>query len=109
MPAIFLALGVVLAVGVLAPRWNLFDALYTRLIARARGLPPAVPAPAPRRFAQAIATIFMLAIGVALWSGALFPAYLLEALLVVFLVLLVFGKFCMGSWLYGVLTGRRTR
>ncbi len=42
---------------------------YNRVIAAPRGRAPLIPAPGPRRFAQAIAAAFTLIVGVALMQG----------------------------------------
>jgi hypothetical protein len=102
---LFIVLGAVLWWNVLAPSRNPFDALYNHLIALPRSLPHLVAAPAPRRFAQGMAGTFMLAVGVLLLAGRQTAAYVVEAMLVVALSALVFGKFCLGSYIYHLLTG----
>jgi hypothetical protein len=102
----FLALGALSWWNALVPRLNPFDALYNRLVARPADLPRLEPAPAPRRFAQAMAGTFMLAIALALHAGRRVMAGTLEALLLVALAALVFGGFCLGSYLFLVVTGQ---
>lgn len=102
----FLALGAILWWGALLPRLNVFDLLYNRIVARPRGLSPLRPAPPPRRFAQTVAGAFMLGIAVSLALGAKPIAWILEGLLVAALAALIFGRFCMGSYLYHLFTGR---
>jgi hypothetical protein len=102
---VFLVLSAVLWWNVLVPRLNPFDALYNRLIARPRNLPRLTPAPAPRRFSQAMAASFNLAIGLALMLGHTGAAYVLEVFLVVALTALVFGRFCLGSYIWHLVTG----
>ena len=104
---IFLALSAVLWWNVLVPVLNPFDALFNALVARPRGLPPLTPAPAPRRFAQGMAATFNLAIGLSLLSGLNALAWILEGLLVAALAAILFGRFCLGSYLYYVFTGDR--
>jgi hypothetical protein len=65
------------------------------------------PAPAPRRFAQGIAATFMLGIGLSLLGGHATLAWTLEWLLAVALAALVFGRFCLGSYLFHLFTGNR--
>ena len=48
----------------------------------------------------------MLAIGVSLFSGWSTLAWSLEALLLVALGALIFGRFCLGSYLFLLITGR---
>jgi uncharacterized protein DUF4395 len=105
---IFLALATVLAWNVIVPRWNPFDALYNRVVAGRRGDPPLGPAPAPRRFAQGMAGTFMLGIGLSLLAGNSVLAWILEGFLVVALLALVTGGFCLGSYIFHVIQGRRS-
>jgi Domain of unknown function (DUF4395) len=104
---LFLALAALLVWNVAAPRWNLFDALHDALIARPRGLPRLGPAPAPRRFAQGMSAAFMLGIGVSLLGGHLVLARILEAFLVVALLSLLAGRFCLGSYIYHLVAGHK--
>jgi hypothetical protein len=102
----FLALSALLWWNVALPRLNPFDALYNRLVAKPKGLPKLGPAPSPRRFAQAMAGTFMLAIGLSLlWSWSTL-AWALEALLLAALAGLIFGRFCLGSYLFLLFTGQ---
>lgn len=102
----FLALGALSWWNALQPRLNPFDALYNRLVARPADLPRLEPAPAPRRFAQAMAGTFMLAIALAVHAGWRVTAATLEILLAVALAALIFGGFCLGSYLFLVVTGQ---
>jgi hypothetical protein len=102
---LFLTLAAVLWWNALVPSRNPFDALYNCLIAIPRSLPHLVAAPAPRRFAQGMAGTFMLAVGVFLLAGWHTAAYVVEAMLVVALSALIFGKFCLGSYIYHLLRG----
>jgi len=58
-------------------------------------LPRVSPAPPPRRFARGMAATFMLGIGLSLFAGWSTLAWILDAFLVIALVALVFGKFCL--------------
>lgn len=107
-PRIFLCLAVVLWWSALFPRLNPFEALYNRTLALRPGRVPLGEAPGPRRFAQGMAGTFALAIGFALMSGWKAIALLLEGLLVVAVGALVFGGFCLGSFVFHVLNGRAT-
>jgi hypothetical protein len=100
----FLALSALLWWNVVFPRLNPFDALYNRFVAVRRGLAPLGPAPGPRRFAQAMAGTFMLAIGLALLAGWRIFAWTVEAFLLAALAALVFGRFCLGSYLFLLFT-----
>ena len=101
----FLALGVLLWWNAALPRLNPFDALYNQLVAKPKGLPRLGPAPSPRRFAQAFAGILVLVIWLSLFSGWWNLAWILEAFLLAALAVLIFGRFCLGSYLFLVLTG----
>lgn len=104
---LFLALGFLLSWCALVPRWNPFDRLYASLVAHPRGLPPLV-APPPRRFAQGLAATLMLGIGLLLLRGHAFLAWTLEAIVMVALLVLVLGRFCLGSYLYHRIPWRRS-
>ena len=104
---LFLILSAVLWWNALIPDLNPFDALYNRLVAARRHTPPLTAAPRPRRFAQALAATFMLLIGVSLLAGWNMLAWVLEAILIVALGALIFGNFCLGSYLFHLLTGNR--
>lgn len=105
-PAIFLALSGILWWSALLPRWNPFDALYNRTLGSRPGAVRLSPAPPPRRFAQGMAGSFALAIGVLLIFGMGAAAFVVQALLIAAIAALVFGKFCLGSFTYHLLSGR---
>lgn len=100
---LFLGLSVILWWNAALPRLNPFDALYNRFIASRRALPRLTPAPGPRRFAQGMAATFSGAIAASLVFGWSSAAYVLEAFLVVALSALVFGRFCLGSYIFHLL------
>jgi hypothetical protein len=101
----FLALSALLWWNVALPKLNPFDALYNYLVARPKGLPRLSPAPNPRRFgAQTIAGTFMLVIALSLFAGWYALAWGLEAVMVVALAAVIFGRFCLGSYLYLLFT-----
>jgi hypothetical protein len=102
---LFLTLSAVLWWSALLPRLNPFDRLYNRLIAVRHGRPGLTPAPAPRRVAQGMAATFTLLIGVSLLAGWDTLAWILEALPLVALGALIFGAFCVGSYVFHLLTG----
>jgi hypothetical protein len=105
-PYLFLALSAVLWWNVLMPSQNPFDGLYNTFIARRRQLPLLTAAPAPRRFAQGMAATFMLAIGVSLLAGWNTVAWVLEGLLLFALGALIFAGFCLGSYIFHLISGR---
>jgi hypothetical protein len=102
----FLALSILLWWNAALPRLNPFDALYNYFVAMPKGRPRLGPAPGPRRFAQAMAGTFTLAIGVALLMGWNTLAWATEILLLAALAALIFGRFCSGSYLFLVFTGQ---
>ncbi|MBX3589313.1 MAG: DUF4395 family protein [Burkholderiaceae bacterium] len=105
-PPWFLALSALLWWNVVLPRLNPFDAGYNALVATPKGRPRLGPAPGPRRFAQAMAGTFMLAIGLSLLYGWTKLAWTLEGLLLAALAALIFGRFCLGSYLFLLFTGQ---
>ena len=98
----FFALAAVLWWSALVPRLNPFDALYNSIFARGTAL---TPAPAPRRFAQFLAGSFALAIGLSLALGWHTAAWVLEGLFIAAVAALVLGGFCLGSFVFHVLSG----
>src|SRR6478672_1106418 len=105
-PPAFLVLAGVLWWNALLPRLNPFDALYNRTMARRPGGIALEPAPGPRRFAQGMAGTFALAIGVSLSLGWRVTALVLQGLLIVAVAALVFGGFCLGSFIFHLVRGR---
>ena len=105
-PRIFLALAAVLLWSAVVPRLNPFDALYNRTLALRPARTALPPAPGPRRFAQGMAGTFALAIGISLEMGWKVLALALESLLIAALGALVFGGFCLGSFVFHLLSGR---
>jgi hypothetical protein len=53
-----------------------------------------------------MAATFMLLIGVSLLAGASVAAWVLQALLLVALGALIFGGFCLGSFLFHLMRGQ---
>jgi hypothetical protein len=105
-PTIFLVLSGILWWNVLIPRLNLFDVVYNRTLANRSGAVHLEPAPPPRRFAQGMAGSFALTIGVLLLLQLGTAAIVVQVLLLAALAALIFGRFCLGSFLYHLLRGR---
>jgi hypothetical protein len=103
--ALFLAIGAVLWWNVLLPRLNPFEQAYNRLLAPRRGKAPLTPAPGPRRFAQAVNAAFNTGCGLTLLAGWTAASWTLQALLVLAFSLLVFGRFCLGAYVFHLLRG----
>jgi hypothetical protein len=90
---------------VLLPRFNAFEIAYNRYLAPRRGGGLLAPAPGPRRFAQGMAAAFMLGAGLAIRFGQPLLGYVFEASLILAFSMLLFGKFCMGAYVFHVLRG----
>ena len=97
---LFLPLGALLWWNAVAPEANPFDAVYNLTLAGRKGRPAMEAARPPRRFAQGMAGSLMIAIGIALMGGATVVALALEAIVVAAFAALLFGKFCLGSYLF---------
>ncbi len=106
--AIFFALSLVLWWNVAFPDRNVFDLVYNRFLAAPRGRRLIAPAPGPRRFSQGMAATFMLAIAVSLTMHWLIATLIFEGLLILALMALLAGRFCMGSFVYHLLHGKVT-
>ena len=90
----------------LLPSRNPLELAYNRWVARPKGRLELVPAPGPRRMAQGMAAAFNLGAGLALLYGMAPLAWVLQAMLVVAFSALLFGRFCLGAYVYHLLKGR---
>jgi len=104
--ALHLAISAVLWWNTLVPAANPFELAYNRWVARPKGRLELVPAPGPRRMAQGMAAAFTLGAGLALAYGMMPLAWVLQAMLVAAFSALLFGKFCLGAYVYHLLKGR---
>jgi hypothetical protein len=102
-PPVFYLLCAVLWWSALLPKLNPFDALFNVSI---RGAFCLTPAPAPRRTAQAMAGMFALACGLLLHFGRSTAAYVVEGIFVAAVLALVLGGFCLGSFVFHLLSGK---
>lgn len=103
---LFFVLSAVLWWNTLVPGKNPFEALYNRYLAGRRGTARLTPAPGPRRFAQGMAAAMLLGAGLALVAGWPVLSWVLQGMLVAAFSALLFGKFCMGAYVYHLLRGR---
>jgi hypothetical protein len=103
---LFFLLSALLWWNTLLPALNPFEWVYNLAIAASRGTPPLATAPGPRRFAQGMAAAFLLGAGLALRAGRPELSWLLQGLLVIAFLALLFGRFCLGAYVYHVLRGR---
>jgi hypothetical protein len=101
-----LAISAVLWWSALLPALNPFELAYNRFVARPKGRLELVPAPGPRRMAQGMAATFNLGAGLALLYGTMPLAWVCQACLVAGFSALLFGKFCLGAYVYHLLKGR---
>ncbi|HYN03992.1 MAG TPA: DUF4395 family protein [Vicinamibacteria bacterium] len=90
----------------LLPARNPFELAYNRWVARRQGRLELVPAPGPRRMAQGMAAAFTLGAGLALLYGMAPLAWVLQAMLVAAFSALLFGRFCLGAYVFHLLKGR---
>ena len=104
--ALHLAISAVLWWNTLVPARNPFELAYNRWVARPKGRLELVPAPGPRRMAQGMAAAFNLLASLALVSGMMPLAWVLQAMLVVAFSALLVGRFCLGAYVYHLLKGR---
>jgi hypothetical protein len=100
------AISAVLWWNTLVPDRNPFEQAYNRWIARPKARLPLVPALGPRRMAQGMAAALNLGAGLALVYGMRPLAWVLQAMLVVAFSALLFGRFCLGAYLFHLLKGR---
>jgi hypothetical protein len=103
---LFFFLSAVLWWNALMPSLNPFEGVYNRFVAPRRGTGRLTPAPPPRRFAQGMAAGFLLGAGLTLVAGWPVASWVLQGLLVAAFSALLFGKFCMGAYVFHLLRGR---
>jgi len=104
---LFAALALVLAWSALLPRLNPFDFAYNHTLGRRPGAPKLGPAPPPRRFAQGMAATFAIAVVASLSADLRVTAWVLEGFFLLAIAALVLGRFCLGSFVYHLIRGRR--
>lgn len=104
---IFLAISAVLWINTLLPRLNPFERLYDATLGKKRYEGKLPPAPAPRRFMQGMAATINLIVVLAILGNQMAVAYIFQIFLVVGFGLLLFGKFCLGAYLYHLFKGNK--
>ena len=106
-PPLFYVLCAVLWWSALLPKLNPFDALHNLTLGGDRVCAfHLTPAPAPRRSAQAIAGAFAVACGLLTHFGFSTAAYVVEGIFAAAVLALILGGFCLGSFVYHLLSGR---
>lgn len=103
---LFFALGLVLWWSAAVPRLNPFDIFYNNTFGRREGAKRLEPARPPRRFSQFLGGTFAVTTGLLLVFNWFTAAYVVEALFGIAVAALAFGRFCLGSFIYLLLTGR---
>ena len=102
---LFLIFSGILWTNTIFPKANPFERLYDKTIGKSHGHGPLQPAPAPHRFMQGMAATLMLVSAITILNGHLLISYITQAFIAVAFSLLLFGKFCIGAYLYHLLTG----
>jgi hypothetical protein len=87
-------------------RGHPFDVIYNHGIRHLLGTRPLPPYNAPRRFACAVATLWLGATGWALYAGASVLGHTLGATLVLAALVPTLTDFCIPSFFYGLLFGK---
>jgi len=105
-PIVFAALAALLWWNALLPRLNPFDFAYNQTLGRRAGAPRLGPAPVPRRFAQGMAASFATATAAIMVAGFGALAWVIQALFLLAVAALAFGRFCLGSFVYHLVRGR---
>jgi len=104
---IFLAISSILWLNALLPRLNPFERLYDITLGKKRYEGKLPPAPAPRRFMQGMAAMMNLIVALALLGNQSVVAIIFQIFLVIAFGVLLFGKFCLGAYLYHLLKGNK--
>jgi hypothetical protein len=100
-----LVISAVLWWNTLVPALNPFERAWSHFVRRPRGQASLPPAPGPRRLAQGMAATFNLTAGLGLLYGWSLVAWVSEAMLFVGFSLLLFGRFCLGAYIYYLIRG----
>jgi uncharacterized protein DUF4395 len=106
-PAVFTALGAVLWWSAFLPNLSPFTALYNAILGRRPGAFHLGPAPAPRRSAEMTAGAFAMATALLAHAGFSLAANVLAAIFLAAALAVVVGSFCLGTFMFHLLRGRR--
>ncbi len=104
-PPILLALAATAALGAILP-FHPFDLIYNYGIRHATATPPLPPNGAPRRFACAVATVWLIATAWAFSAGAMATGYVLGGSLVLVAGIVTTTDFCIPSFIYNLIVRR---
>lgn len=106
-PVVFVTLGSLLWWSAFLPNLNPFTALYNATLGRRPGAFRLGPAPAPRRSAEMTAGIFAMATALLIHAGFSLAANVLAAIFLAAALAVVIGSFCLGTYMFHLLRGRR--
>lgn len=102
---IFFFFSGLLWINTIFPKANSFERLYDISIGKIRGQRKLDPAPPPRRFMQGMAASLMLLSGLTIITGLAVISYITQAFIAIAFSLLLFGKFCVGAYIFHILKG----
>ena len=102
---LFFVFGLILWINTLLPSLNIFEIIYNATFRLMRNEPRLKPAPMPRRFMQGMAGTLMLGAALTLFLGWNGFSWLLQGFIAVAFAALLFGKFCVGAFIYHYITG----
>jgi hypothetical protein len=102
---IYFVVSFLLWINTIFPKANPFERLYDFTIGKFRGQQKLDPAPPPRRFMQGMAASLTLISGLTILANLTLVSYIAQAFIAVAFSLLLFGKFCMGAYIFHILKG----
>ena len=105
-PLVLWALVPFAALGAFLPN-HPFDVVYNHGLRHLLGTRPLPRSRAPRRFACAVATVWLTPTGLAFFAGATTVGYVLGAAFVLAALVPTLTDFCIPSFFYGLLFGKR--
>lgn len=105
-PAVFAVLAALLWWCTFLPGLNPFDVAYNHTLGLRPGAPLLGQAPMPRRFAQGMGATFASAIAANMVVQFWIVAWVLQAFFLLAVAALLFGRLCLGSFVYHLVRGR---